>query len=442
MFSPLSLQLTNSLDKKTKKTHGIFFTPGDIINQSFQAIERYRKDNNLEFKSILEPSCGSCEYIKSLETHYNNVDITGIEYNTEIYQHIKALNWSGKNKIGLIYGDFLKYQSDTKYDLIIGNPPYYVIKKAEVEKKYLQYFDGRPNIFLLFIIHSLNLLAPEGILSFVLPKNFLNCQYYNKLRAHIYTKYTIIDIIDCSQGDYLETNQDTVIMIVQNRVPTDNDKYSIVLPQSDSSVLPQSDSSVLPQSDSSVLPQSDSSVLPQSESSQYIFGHPDGLHNISRLLEGSTSLHKLGFRVNVGKVVWNEVKNLLTDDTDQTLLVYSSDITDNKLAIKAYKNPDKKNYINKPGKTDLLLVVNRGYGKGKYKFSYCLLDTDQPYLVENHLICISSVETDISRENLHEKYQLIVKSLENKKTQQFIELYFSNNAINTSELENILPIYL
>jgi hypothetical protein len=160
------------------------------------------------------------------------------------------------------------------------------------------------------------------------------------------------------------------------------------------------------------------------------------------LLDSSTSLHKLGFRVNVGKVVWNEVKNLLTDDTDQTLLVYSSDITDNKLAIKAYKNPDKKNYINKPGKTDLLLVVNRGYGTGKYKFSYCLLDTDEPYLVENHLICISSVEPDISRENLHEKYQLIVKSLENKKTQQFIDLYFSNNAINTSELENILPIYL
>ena len=421
MFSPLSLQLTNSLDKKTKKTQGIFFTPGDIINQSFQAIERYRKDNTLEFKSILEPSCGSCEYIKSLDTHYNNVDITGIEYNTEIYQQINALSWSGKNTIGLIHGDFLKYQSDTKYDLIIGNPPYYVIKKAQVEKKYLQYFDGRPNIFLLFIIHSLNLLTPEGILSFVLPKNFLNCQYYNKLRAHIYTKYTIIDIIDCSQGNYLETNQDTVIMMVQNRVPTDNDKYSIVLPHSDSSVLPHSDSS---------------------DSSQYIFGHPDGLHNISMLLDSSTSLHKLGFRVNVGKVVWNEVKNLLTDDTDQTLLVYSSDITDNKLAIKAYKNPDKKNYINKPGKTDLLLVVNRGYGKGKYKFSYCLLDTDEPYLVENHLICISSVEPDISRENLHEKYQLIVKSLENKKTQQFIDLYFSNNAINTSELENILPIYL
>ena len=315
MFSHLSLQLTKSLDKETKKTQGIFFTPRDIINQSFLVVERYRKDNNLEFKFILEPSCGSCEYIKSLETHYNNVEITGIEYNQEIYQQINNLTWSSKNNIRLIQGDFLKYHSDPKYNLIIGNPPYYVIKKAHVEKKYCKYFDGRPNIFLLFIIHSLNLLAPDGILSFVLPKNFLNCQYYNKLRAHIYTKYTIIDIIDCSPGNYLETNQDTVIMIVQNRVPTDNDKYS--------------------------------SVLPHSDSTQYIFGHPDGLHNISRLLEGSTSLHKLGFRVNVGKVVWNQVKDLLTDDTDQTLLVYSSDITDNKLAIKAYKNPDKKNYINK-----------------------------------------------------------------------------------------------
>ena len=134
MFSHLSLQLTKSLDKETKKTQGIFFTPRDIINQSFLVVERYRKDNNLEFKFILEPSCGSCEYIKSLETHYNNVEITGIEYNQEIYQQINNLTWSSKNNIRLIQGDFLKYHSDPKYNLIIGNPPYYVIKKAHVEK--------------------------------------------------------------------------------------------------------------------------------------------------------------------------------------------------------------------------------------------------------------------------------------------------------------------
>ena len=77
--------------------------------------------------------------------------------------------------------------------MIIGNPPYYVISdKSEINKnqmkKYKEYYEGRANIFILFIIHSLMKLNDNGILAFVLPKNFLNCQYYNKLRNHIYYK--------------------------------------------------------------------------------------------------------------------------------------------------------------------------------------------------------------------------------------------------------------
>jgi hypothetical protein len=34
-----------------------------------------------------------------------------------------------------------------------------------------------------------------------------------------------------------------------------------------------------------------------------------------------------------------------------------------------------------------------------------------------------------------------MRSLENEKTIQFIKLYFGNNAINTTELNHILPIY-
>ena len=53
------------------------------------------------------------------------------------------------------------------------------------------------------------------------------------------------------------------------------------------------------------------------------------------------------------------VKKELTDDSDKTLLVYSSDITeDHKLMIKEYSNKDKKNYIDKPGDNSPLLVIN------------------------------------------------------------------------------------
>ena len=114
----------------------------------------------------------------------------------------------------------LSQPSDPKYDLVIGNPPYFVMKKDAVAPCYLEYFDGRPNIFILFIIRSLSLLAPNGILCFVLPKNFLNCIYYDNTRKYISNKFTIVDIFDTG-GAYLETQQDTVVLVVRNSQPED-----------------------------------------------------------------------------------------------------------------------------------------------------------------------------------------------------------------------------
>ena len=43
---------------------------------------------------------------------------------------------------------------------------------------------------------------------------------------------------------------------------------------------------------------------------------------------------------------------------------------------------------------------------------------------------------------LIDKYIQIYKSFSDERTAEFIKLYFGNNAINTTELSNILPIYL
>ena len=69
-----------------------------------------------------------------------------------------------------------------------------------------------------------------------------------------------------------------------------------------------------------------------------------------------------------------------------------------------------------------------------------MIDTDNPYLIENHLICIK-YKGDITKQELRKKYETIIKSLKNEKTKKFINLYFGNNAINTTELCEILPIY-
>jgi len=399
-FSTLSKDLTKKLDDNEKKANGIYFTPKNIVTDMINICKKHNK----KIKRVLEPSCGSCQVINEVDKAFEDIQIDGVEFNNTIFTEIKALEHT--NNTNLMNNDYLKYVPEEKYDLIIGNPPYFVMSKKDVDTIYYNYFDGRPNIFVLFIIKAMFELKMNGILAFVLPKNFLNCNYYNKLREHIVDNFKIVSIKDHSNEKYIETGQDTIVLIIQKRKKrTINIKYVLKF------------------------------------EGNTIFNTKEGIKKLKEYYKDATTLKNMKFEVKVGTVVWNQVKDKLTDDNTNTRLVYSSDIVDNELSIKEYKNPAKKNFIEQEGSTDLLLVVNRGYGKGKYKFSYCLIDTEKEYLIENHLICIKSLE-ELERNILLEKYNFIINSLKSEKTKSFIELYCGNNALNTKELAEVVPIYI
>jgi type I restriction-modification system DNA methylase subunit len=397
-YSTLSKDLTSKLSKKEKKENGIYFTPPSCIHKNLSILHPYLSSS----KNVLEPSCGSCEYISVIHKNYPSLSITGIEYNKNIYESIKHLT---NEKINIVHFDYLQYDSREKYDIIIGNPPFYVMTKKNVNKKYHSYFDGRPNIFILFIIKSLELLSDNGILSFVLPKNFLNCLYYNKTRKYIYTHFQILHIIDCTDDKYLDTEQDTIILVIQKSSTKNNHSFVIEL------------------------------------NDFVIFSLQEIKEKIIQLYSGSKSLWDMGFSVSVGKVVWNQCKDSLTDDESATRLIYSSDIIDNKLSIKKYTNVEKKNYIHKDGIIKPIIVINRGYGVGEYKFNYCIIDVEKPFLIENHLIVIEPIN-ELPYEMLMDEYNKILCSLSDERTSEFIRIYFGNNAINTTELNHIIPIYL
>ena len=86
-FSTLSKQLTTQLDKKEKKQNGIFFTPPETVHKTLDFLEPYMN----EVSTILEPSCGSCEYILPIHQKYPTKQITGIEYNKTIFNSIQEL---------------------------------------------------------------------------------------------------------------------------------------------------------------------------------------------------------------------------------------------------------------------------------------------------------------------------------------------------------------
>lgn len=404
MFSELTMSLTKSIGKQDKQNNGIYFTPIGIVNKTLQYLEPYMEN----VKKVLEPSCGSGEYINGLTTLYSALELDCIEFYKPIYDSIKSFEKTIiDSKISIYNEDYLTSTTieGKKYDLIIGNPPFYVMKKTDVERKYWEYFDGRPNIFILFILNSLEKLEEGGIISFILPKNFLNCLYYDKTRKHIAENYSVIVIDECND-DFIETKQETIIFIIQNNIPEKGDNLKYILHQNEYT----------------------------------IFGTETNINELKNMYHNSSTLAKMNFSVNVGNVVWNQCKDILTHDKNETLLIYSSDIKNNKLKIKKYSNEEKKNYIKKEGNDSPLLVINRGYGKGEYKFDYCLIEGGFQYLIENHLICIR-YNGEVNNDELIKMYKKIIKSLENEKTKRFISLYFGNNAINTSELCNILPIY-
>ena len=396
-FSDISKQLTKQISKNEKQTNGIFFTPKSIVVETIRIVKSIKRI----YKNILEPSCGSCEFINELINEYPNSQITGIEKNKTIYDKISK--YSG-DKLTIHHHDFMNYKPHNKYDLIIGNPPYFVMKKQDTAKEYSMYYDGRPNIFILFTIKSLEMLKPGGILCFILPSTFLNCLYYHKLRKYINTNFKIISIKDCNNS-FIDTNQNTIIFIVQNKKTSTNDKFIFNI------------------------------------NNYVIFNNEENVIKLNNIMKHSSVLNDIGFNVKIGNITWNEHKDKLTDDVSCTRLIYSSDIKNKELDTSIFKNDKKKNFIKMDGSNKVCIIINRGYGTGKYKFDFCLLDQTQPFLLENHIICIES-KIDLERCVMIDKCKAIIKSFSDILTKYFIETYFRNSAVNATEIANILAIFV
>ena len=163
-YTELSKMITKNLNNNEKKGNGIYFTSKELIQKMIKMLGRRR------FKRILEPCYGSGEFIRVLNEKYKKSRIEGIEKNETMAELCEKDDEIHKENVDLVRGDYLKTEFEGEYDLVIGNPPFYVMKRGDVEKEYLKYIEGRPNIFVLFILKSLKLLnvGYNGILLYSL----------------------------------------------------------------------------------------------------------------------------------------------------------------------------------------------------------------------------------------------------------------------------------
>jgi len=130
---------------------------------------------------ILYPGCGTAPFAAAVERVCDEEgwpcpDGLGVETNPE---HLADARDRDLDHLAVREQDFLAdAMRDTEpFQYIIGNPPYVPIEGlSDAEKtRYKATFDtavGRFDLYLLFFERALDLLAPEGTLSFITPEKF------------------------------------------------------------------------------------------------------------------------------------------------------------------------------------------------------------------------------------------------------------------------------
>lgn len=114
---------------------------------------------------------------------------------------------------------------DERFELVVGNPPYINIKN--MEKEFLDC--GRllckelnlpetlmQNSWVAFVLASTKLISQNGAIFFVLPTEFLQVQYAEKLRAFLEKRFNTIHIIAFSERMFPEIEQEACLVYLTN----------------------------------------------------------------------------------------------------------------------------------------------------------------------------------------------------------------------------------
>lgn len=199
-----------NIDTSLKKERGLYeyYTPIEVVEKMIGLAVKHGYKGG----AVLEPSCGIGRLL-----HYfpNDADVTGIEIDETSYLIAKA-NFPQYNILHQSFnelfvdrrGNAQKY--DSKYSLIIGNPPYgkFAGKNTVAEKK----ATGAADYVEYFITRGLDLLKPGGLLIYIIPSSFLS-KGETKAKKAIEAKAELLDAYKLPKKVFDATDIQTDIVV-------------------------------------------------------------------------------------------------------------------------------------------------------------------------------------------------------------------------------------
>lgn len=395
-FTSRSIKLSKALSIESRKSGGIFFTPRSIRNNLIDALPA-----SFAPKSILEPSMGTGEFIDDVLSRFPDSTIVGVEMNDTIFN--ACPDWP--IRVSKIHADFLTAQFQDGFDLIIGNPPYFQIKGSQKVKlrKEFSLLDGKFDIYVVFILKSLQLLNPDGILAFVIPCTFINTHSYGRVRQYILENLTVLDIIRFHDTGWFHTKQRTIGLIIQ-KTPTnhfgDNDAFKF------------------------------------KTTNNLILSDKISVAYLKKCMTGHTIGSK-GFKIKTGEVVCtsNRWKSKLTDNSTYPILIHNSNLRNFEFRYEKARGSTRPLHIDCSSYwiSEKTIVLNRGNGNnGNFRFECALVDPSDwqvPLIAENHIYKIT--------DNGNNELERLFSILQSEQTREFLNYFIGNGMLTQRAIYDI-----
>lgn len=229
----------NNLNSEDSINYGIIYTPNNLVNNILDLIpENYFKNPNLKWLDI---GAGNGAFSLNIFNRLNNNlqerkehIIKNMLYMVEIYpDHIKELKNLFSINANIIEQDFLALDATTennysKFDFIIGNPPYNINGKLKTPtNNNIKKTDDGKQVYVEFIKKSLSLLKPDGFLCCIIPSLWLKpdkAGLYDILTNKKIIKLVCLSTSQTQKAFNYKAQTPTCYFLIQNTNTTENNK--------------------------------------------------------------------------------------------------------------------------------------------------------------------------------------------------------------------------
>lgn len=222
-LSSSTLSRIAELSNTRRTNDGAFYTNKALITEMIKNLPNINK----EVIYILEPSAGVGNFIPFLLKKYEGkqiiIDMIDIDENSLKIASVLLKKYTVSNdvKINYIVADFLKYKCIKKYDIVIGNPPFF---KMSSSNKFLKEYKKEAintetnNICSFFLDKAINC---GNYISLVFPKFILNTPEFELSRNYL-SKKAIECIIDFGEKGFPGVLIETIAIFINNNLKPKN----------------------------------------------------------------------------------------------------------------------------------------------------------------------------------------------------------------------------